>query len=108
MADASGVKYIVRFAQVHESFRLPELRALADLHGMNLDILHYSEYVCSIEYQISISSVFYSVYLLCHTPHKSHCFFTTPLSVPTQKLCLLLASRTTTQLMIPLSPHSAS
>lgn len=35
-------QYLVRFAQVHEDFRLPELEALAELAGVPLEILAYS------------------------------------------------------------------
>ncbi len=33
--------YLIRFAQVHESFRRPELEALAVLHRINLQIFDY-------------------------------------------------------------------
>jgi tRNA G10 N-methylase Trm11 len=48
------MEYLVRFVQVHESFRLAELKALAVLHNVKLDIIFYSEYVCSILNPISI------------------------------------------------------
>ena len=38
--------FLVRFAQVHQSFRLPELRALAAVENLELQVLKYSEYVC--------------------------------------------------------------
>lgn len=38
--------YLVRFVQIHESFRIPELRALATLQRVELEVLKYSEYVC--------------------------------------------------------------
>ncbi|KAL8814064.1 MAG: hypothetical protein Q9223_006687, partial [Gallowayella weberi] len=37
-------EYLVRFVQMHESFRKAELNALADLHGIQLDILDYKQY----------------------------------------------------------------
>lgn len=37
--------YLVRFAQVHESFRKPELQALADLSRLDVEFLDYSQYV---------------------------------------------------------------
>lgn len=40
------MEYLVRFVQVHESFRKPELEALAVLANVNLEFLSYSEYVC--------------------------------------------------------------
>jgi tRNA G10 N-methylase Trm11 len=36
-------EYLVRLVQVHESFRKAELLALAELAGVELDILKYSE-----------------------------------------------------------------
>ncbi|CAL8583864.1 hypothetical protein XPA_009478 [Xanthoria parietina] len=36
--------YLVRFVQLHESFRKAELEALADLYGINMDFLHYDQY----------------------------------------------------------------
>lgn len=41
--------YLVRFAQVHETFRLAELQALADLSRVKLEVVHYNEYVCSVQ-----------------------------------------------------------
>jgi hypothetical protein len=36
---------IVRFTHIHESFRVPELEALAGLVGASLEILSYDESV---------------------------------------------------------------
>ncbi|KAI4140820.1 MAG: hypothetical protein LQ341_003690 [Variospora aurantia] len=36
--------YLVRFAQIHESFRIPELQALADLFGIDVAFADYSQY----------------------------------------------------------------
>jgi tRNA G10 N-methylase Trm11 len=38
-------EYLVRFAQVHETFRKPELFALAELAGVELEIVDYQEEV---------------------------------------------------------------
>ena len=38
--------YMIRFIQVHETFRLAEIEALAALEGINLEILSYSLSVC--------------------------------------------------------------
>lgn len=35
------MEYLVRFAQCHESFRLPELHALASLTNVDLEVLTY-------------------------------------------------------------------
>jgi tRNA (guanine10-N2)-methyltransferase len=36
-------EYLVRLAQVHESFRKAELEALAELTGIKMEIILYSE-----------------------------------------------------------------
>ncbi|KAL9637214.1 MAG: hypothetical protein Q9204_001965 [Flavoplaca sp. TL-2023a] len=36
--------YLIRFVQMHESFRKAEIQAMADLYGINLKFLHYSQY----------------------------------------------------------------
>lgn len=38
--------YLIRLVQVHESFREAEVRALAHLASIDLEIIEYSEYVC--------------------------------------------------------------
>ena len=40
--------YLIRFAQVHETFRQPELEALAVLANVNLHVVHYSAHVSGI------------------------------------------------------------
>lgn len=40
--------YLVRMAQVHSSFRKPELEALALMAGVEVEFVRYSEYVCSL------------------------------------------------------------
>jgi tRNA (guanine10-N2)-methyltransferase len=39
------MEYIIRFAQVHETFRQPEIQALASLHNIDLEIISYDETV---------------------------------------------------------------
>ncbi|PSK55418.1 hypothetical protein B9Z65_2807 [Elsinoe australis] len=34
-------EYLVRFVQLHETFRLPELQALADFHGIEMEVVDY-------------------------------------------------------------------
>lgn len=36
------MEYMIRFTQVHETFRVPEIKALAVLRGIDLEILSYS------------------------------------------------------------------
>ncbi|RAK74166.1 SIR2-domain-containing protein, partial [Aspergillus fijiensis CBS 313.89] len=38
------MEYLIRFAQVHESFRQPEIQALADLAGIDLEFVYYDKY----------------------------------------------------------------
>ena len=33
--------FLIRFSQAHETFRLPEIEALASLEGIDLKIVHY-------------------------------------------------------------------
>ena len=40
--------YLIRFVQVHETFRKPEIEALAVLADINIEFLSYNEYVCSV------------------------------------------------------------
>ena len=40
------MEYLIRFVQVHETFRKPEIEALADLAGIDVEFLDYSELVC--------------------------------------------------------------
>jgi tRNA (guanine10-N2)-methyltransferase len=40
------MEYLIRFIQIHESFRQPETDALAELLGLNLQWITYSETVC--------------------------------------------------------------
>ncbi len=41
------MEYLIRFVQMHETFRRPEVQALATLAGINVEFLVYSEYVRS-------------------------------------------------------------
>ncbi len=38
--------YLIRFVQVHESFRRPEIEALAAIENVHVELLDYSECVC--------------------------------------------------------------
>ena len=40
------MEYLIRFAQAHESFRKPEIEALATLAGIDIEFLVYHEHVC--------------------------------------------------------------
>lgn len=43
--DTITMEYLIRLAQMHETFRKPELEALAALHDVDLEILEYSDQV---------------------------------------------------------------
>lgn len=36
------MEYLLRFIQTHETFRLPEIQALADLEGIDMEVISYS------------------------------------------------------------------
>lgn len=40
------MKYLIRFLQVHETFRRPEVEALATLANVRVEFEEYSESVC--------------------------------------------------------------
>lgn len=42
------MEYLIRFVHVHESFRRPELEALAELTGVQLEDLRYQSNVGQI------------------------------------------------------------
>jgi hypothetical protein len=44
--ETNNMEYLIRLAQMHETFRRPELEALAVLHNVDLEILEYSDEVC--------------------------------------------------------------
>lgn len=41
-----SMKYLIRFLQVHETFRRPEIEALATLANARVEFEEYSESVC--------------------------------------------------------------
>lgn len=40
------MEFIIKFAQAHESFRVAEIKSLAIIEGIDLEILGYSDEVC--------------------------------------------------------------
>ena len=40
--------YLIRFVQVHESFRKPEIEALAVFHNIDIEWIQYDENVSDI------------------------------------------------------------
>lgn len=51
-----GMDYMIRLTQIHETFRLAELRALAHIENVKLEILSYSPIVTG-PYMTKISQV---------------------------------------------------
>jgi hypothetical protein len=43
--EIESMEYLIRLAQMHETFRRPELESLAELHNVDLEILEYSDEV---------------------------------------------------------------
>jgi tRNA (guanine10-N2)-methyltransferase len=48
------MEYMIRFTQVHETFRLAEIKALAVLEGIDLEVLSYSPSVSSSSFTVRI------------------------------------------------------
>jgi len=42
------MEYLVRYVQMHETFRKPETEALATLHGLDIEWISYSEDVGNV------------------------------------------------------------
>ena len=56
------MEYMIRFTQVHETFRLAEIEALAVLEGIKLDVLSYSpsvryssNFLKAVAYKLQVS-----------------------------------------------------
>ena len=70
-------QYLVRLAQIHESFRKAELHALANLAGVELEIVKYDDDVGSFAWfsfsRISLSKFHSSKYTspLSYLDHES-------------------------------------
>lgn len=58
------MEYLVRLAQCHETFRQPELQAVATLLGLEMEIMAYNEFVC--EFQFNSLPVKRGTQLECH------------------------------------------
>ena len=73
------MEYLIRFVQLHESFRKAEILALAELADVNVEVLIYSEYVCCIRtyrpllylcYNVILSSAKVCIVTLLYCPTK--------------------------------------
>lgn len=45
VATSVTMDFIIKFAQAHETFRIPEIEALAEVENVPLEIVHYDEAV---------------------------------------------------------------
>lgn len=41
------MEYLFRLTQSHETFRVPELQAVATLVGVDLEMVSYNDFVCA-------------------------------------------------------------
>lgn len=57
------MEYMIRFTQVHETFRLTEIEALAVLEGIKLEVLSYSPSVSYSSLHLWISTHKYQSHL---------------------------------------------
>lgn len=44
--ETPKMEFLIRFSQTHETFRLPEIEALALIEGVDLEVVSYSLDVC--------------------------------------------------------------
>jgi len=42
------MNFLIKFAQTHESFRLAEIQALAEIEGVDLTIVNYNDKVICV------------------------------------------------------------
>lgn len=54
------MEYLIRLAQIHESFRQPEVQAVATLLGVDLEFISYEKYVSNLSSYPALS-VFYHI-----------------------------------------------
>ena len=50
------MEYMIRFTQVHETFRLAEIKALAVLENIDLEVLSYSPSVSAYSHTLNLFS----------------------------------------------------
>lgn len=65
------MEYMIRFTQIHETFRLAEIQALADLEGIKLEILSYSP-------SVSLTFLFFAFVEKCSFLQSPFCFVNLP------------------------------
>ena len=72
--------YLIRFSQSHETFRLPEIQALAVIEGVDLKVVSYSLDACIFPSLPILLLLFFS--LPYPAPHSLR-IFPTPLTPST-------------------------
>lgn len=77
------MEYLIRFAQTHESFRRPEIEALASLLDIDIEFLFYDRYVCSFFscfhlWIDKVSSLFFLFYFLVYIEFAPPADFLSP------------------------------
>jgi len=64
--------FLIRFAQTHESFRLPELKALGEIHGIDYRVVDYKHDVSCCShisiYTVNIKPTSHTTLLPCFSP----------------------------------------
>jgi hypothetical protein len=65
-----AMEYVIRFAQVHETFRQPEIQALASLAGIDLKIVYYNPWVCVLDLIYYLSSILQPIFAAFYILYK--------------------------------------
>ena len=68
------MEYLIRFAQAHETFRQPEIEALAALAGIEVKFVIYDHYVGVLLFEFFAILFFYDD-LFFFSPHYLSCLF---------------------------------
>jgi tRNA (guanine10-N2)-methyltransferase len=53
------MEYLIRFTQVHETFRLAEIEAIATLQNISLEIISYSPTVSKTSYLLHLMLIIF-------------------------------------------------
>ena len=69
------MEYMIRFTQVHETFRLAEVKALAVLEDIDLEVLSYSPSVSASSVTVwSLAHTIQVAILLCKVAFRRCCY----------------------------------
>jgi tRNA G10 N-methylase Trm11 len=61
------MEFLIKFAQAHETFRVPEIEALALIEGLEMEIVDYSQDVRRPTQYMLVRDLLDTVPLLCRT-----------------------------------------